>query len=49
MAVKLLTERHLEIFSLKGVCIGSSESIPVKCHNVVNLMHIHVISNNVEF
>ena len=30
MIVKLLTERHLEFLSLKGVCTGSSESTLVK-------------------
>ena len=30
MSVKLLTEHHLEFLSLKGGCIGSSESIYVK-------------------
>ena len=30
MVVKLLTEHHLEFLSLKGGCIGSSESTHVK-------------------
>ena len=30
MTVKLLTEKHLNILSLKGRCTGSSESIHVK-------------------
>ena len=30
MNVKLLTEHHLEILSLKGGCTGSSESTLVK-------------------
>ena len=30
MSVKLLTEHHLEILSLKGGCTGSSESTLVK-------------------
>ena len=30
MSVKLLTEHHLEILSLKGDCTGSSESTLVK-------------------
>ena len=30
MAVKLLTEQHLEFLSLKGGCTGSSESTLVK-------------------
>ena len=38
MTVKLLTEHHLEILSLKGGCTGSSESAHVKCHIVGNLM-----------
>ena len=33
MTVKLLTEHHLEFLSLKGVCIGSSESTLVKMHH----------------
>ena len=30
VSVKLLTEHHFEFLSLKGGCIGSSESIYVK-------------------
>ena len=30
MSVKLLTEHHLNVLSLKGGCTGSSESILVK-------------------
>ena len=30
MTVKLLTEQHLDILSLKGGCTGSSESIYAK-------------------
>ena len=30
MSVKLLTEHHLELLSLKGGCTGSSESTLVK-------------------
>ena len=30
MVVKLLTEHHLEVLSLKGGCRGASESTPVK-------------------
>ena len=30
MSVKLLTEHHLELLSLKGDCTGSSESTLVK-------------------
>ena len=33
MIVKLLTEHHLEILSLKGGCTGSSESTLVKMSN----------------
>ena len=33
MMVKLLTEHHLEFLSLKGGCIGSSESTLVKMSN----------------
>ena len=38
MSVRLLTEQHLEILSLKGGCTGSSESTLVKCHIVGNHM-----------
>ena len=30
MSVKLLTEHHLEVLSLKGGCIGTAESTLVK-------------------
>ena len=33
MIVKLLTEHHLELLSLKGGCRGSSESSLVKMSN----------------
>ena len=33
MIVKLLTEHHLGFLSLKGDCIGSSESTLVKMSN----------------
>ena len=33
MIVKLLTEHHLKFLSLKGSCIGSSESTLVKMSN----------------
>ena len=33
MIVKLLTEHHLEFLSLRGGCIGSSESTLVKMSN----------------
>ena len=36
MSVKLLTEHHLELLSLKGGYTGSSESTIVKCHIVGN-------------
>ena len=38
MAVKLLTEKHLEFLSLKGDCTGSSESNLSKCHVFGNHM-----------
>ena len=38
MSVKLLTEHHLELLSLKRGCISSSESTDVKCQIVVNHM-----------
>ena len=38
MIVKLLTEHHLEFLSLKGGCIGSSESTLVKMSIVGNLV-----------
>ena len=38
MIVELLTECHLEFLSLKGGCIGLSESTLVKMSNVGNLM-----------
>ena len=40
MIVKLLVEHHLKFLSLKGGCIGSSESTLVKMpgHIVGNLM-----------
>ena len=34
MCVKLLTDHHLEFLSLKGGCIGSSESTPFKLDSV---------------
>ena len=39
MSVEQLTEHHSEFLSLKGGCIGSSESTHVKCHIVGTLMH----------
>ena len=38
MTVKLLTEQHLKLLSLKRGNIGSSESTLVKCHIVGNHM-----------
>ena len=38
MTVKPLTEHHLEHLSLKGSCLGSSESTVVKIHVVENHM-----------
>ena len=38
MTVKLLTGHHLEHQTLKGSCLGSSESIVVKIHVVENHM-----------
>ena len=46
MSVKLLTEHHLEFLSLKGGCIGSSESTHVKlphCWKSHVAAHIHLI------
>ena len=47
MSVKLLTEHHLELLSLKRGCTVSSESTLVKsrCHIVEN----HVRGSNGEF
>ena len=45
MIVKLLTEQHLEFLSLKGGCIGSSESTLVKMpdcwksHALAHMVH----------
>ena len=38
MTVKLLTDQHLELLSLKGGCPGWSESILFKMHIVGNHM-----------
>ena len=38
MIVRLLTEHHLKFLSLKGGCIGSSESTLDKMSNFGNLM-----------
>ena len=48
MIVKLLTEQHLEFLSLKGDCIGSSESTLVKMSNCWKshaLAHIFVLAD----
>ena len=37
MSVKLLTEHHLEVLSLRGGCTGSSESTLVKMPHCWNL------------
>ena len=44
MIVKLLTEQHLDFLSLKGGCIGSSESTLVEmtdCWKSRTLAHMH--------
>ena len=41
MSVKLLTEHRLEFVSLKGGCIGSSESALVKMHCVATQFMIY--------
>ena len=48
MIVKLLTEHHLELLSLKGGCRGWSESTLVKMSNCWN-SHVtaHIISINI--
>ena len=46
MIVKLLTEHHLELLSLKGGCRGSSESTLVKmphCWKSHVLAHFHLV------
>ena len=46
MTVKLLTERHLEFFRLKGVCRGSSESTLVKMPHYWKshvMAHVHFL------
>ena len=46
MIVKLLTEHHLELLSLKGGCTGSSESTLVKMphcwktHAIAQIIHM---------
>ena len=47
MIVKLLIEHQLDFLSLKGVCRGSSESIPVKmphCWKSHALAHLIMVS-----
>ena len=49
MNVKLLTENHLEILSLKGACRGSSESTPVEiphCWKSHALAHLTLPGHN---
>ena len=46
MIVKLLTEHHLEFLSLKGGCIGWSESTPVK---MPNCWKSHAMAHNHNF
>ena len=38
MSVKLLTEHHMEVLSLKGSCTGSSESTLVKMPHCWNIL-----------
>ena len=45
MIVKLLSEYHLEFLSLKGGCIGSSESTLVKMpHYLKSPVTVHICS-----
>ena len=48
MSVKLLTEHHLELLSLKGGCTGSSQSSLVKMSNclaqVILAPHLHTVT-----
>ena len=47
MTVKLLTEHHLEFLSLKGGCIGSSESNHAKMpHCWKSHVTAHIIKSN---
>ena len=44
MILKLLAEPHLEFLSLKGICIGSSESTLVKmphCYNTIQYKSLY--------
>ena len=55
MSVKLLTERHLELPSLKGGCTGSSESTLVKiphcwkshvtAHFIIIMLTVYICTN----
>ena len=55
MSVKLLTERHLELPSLKGGCTGSSESTLVKIphcwkshvtsHFIIIMLTVYICTN----
>ena len=40
ISVKQLTEHHLELLSLKGGCIGSSESTLVKLPHCWKISHV---------
>ena len=48
MIVNLLTEHHLEFLSLKGGCIGSSESVHIKMphcsksHVAAQIKEVHI-------
>ena len=46
MIVKLLTEHHLELLSLKGGCRGSSESTLVKLLEISCYGSINIFMNN---
>ena len=49
MTVKLLTEYHVELLSLKGGCTGSSESTLVKIPNCCrSLATAHILTINME-
>ena len=51
MSVKLLTEHHLELLSLKGGCIGSCESTLVempRCWESHALAHIYMAETSKE-
>ena len=47
MIIKLLTEHHLAFLSLKGGCIGSSESTLVKMpHHWKSHVRGHILNDN---